>query len=1332
MRLSTRLLLLLSLIITASATELTSRLRFDPDDLRLRAAPDGVIPQLKGCGPGPVPVGAPDLPVAVVQFLLPHDWGEPQLDWDSVEVEAMRGVQIQPRQPAVRPGAALPAPVPADPQAYAAAAVRPLAELALVQRVRGRRIAVVHIHPLRYDHGQASLALATEVTVRLQDSAMRVEAAANAPARPLTTGDRQILAGILPAVANPEDLESEDDRQTESTTVQSVTDGENDRVDYLIITNDELAPSFDRLAARRSQTHGFSTAVISVDDIALEYNGDDLQDKIRACITKYYTDHDAWMVVLGGCDQVVPDRNCYVTTYTDIEKKMPTDLYYSCLDGSWDDDGDKVYGEAGDDTVDMGYEVIVGRIPVNTAAQANAYIDKLIAVEDNPPADIHDKFLMGGASLGMASWDGGTGLASDQNVEEADGHVSLYARPGDIYDDEAWSRRIYRNWVWGSGYQPETTACFFSSLTSWDESVPGDYAVSDTNMITRFNENWNQVWWFTHGDYSSWAAGGGFSSSDALSVSGHVNIIATAACMTAGFDKAEPCLSEAFLRNPDGGAVVYVGSSRYGLGDGYASGYGGPSGHYGGVLYLSLLGSSTRLVGPAFAAHKRALSGNCTSNGPYRWLQFGINLQGDPAYRLRLQDTAPLQVTTPSTLPTADAGEAYSQQLTASGGASPYHWTIEGGSYTEEAIASSWIDPGGAQGWRADDGSHELDLPFAFPFYNIPYDSVIVTTNGSINFARKAYTGSVSAGEFLSTMCIAPLWNDLSTDQADHHDVYINASAERVAITWKGCPHGASGTELVFQAVLYPDGTIDCNYKDADGLAAAVGLSLGDGRTYSAGALWGDPAIPADCSYRYTYDHNLPAGWSFSADGVLSGNPSATGSLSLTALVTDSSAYPDWARRSFTLIIDDPGNEPPAVAAAASADPTVVAATTTTLSCLGEDDGGEAALRYTWSASGPADAAFDQSNGTNAGKSCSATLSAAGSYSFTCTISDTSARAVQTTVDVEVIATPAEVVIAPQATEILSGTSTSFAATVNDQFGDPLVTQPQVDWAVSGGGTIDSTGAFTADTTATGTHTVSASHAELTGTATVTIITGPPPPWIAQDIGAVGADGHTTYAHATATFTLTGSGADIWNGSDEFHFLHRPWRGDGTLSARLASLESTHDWAKAGVLIRSSTAADGSFAMMALTPGNGATFQYRTSAGDDAASSKESGWSAPAWVRLRRDGDLFTGSVSGDGITWTEVDSIEIPMGEAVDIGIGVTSHNDGVLCEAVFEEVSLRDERRVDLRIEAGGVPQLSTITASQRDSIHYYAELIEHAVRGLQDDADVVIGFGAPGGEG
>jgi len=94
-----------------------------------------------------------------------------------------------------------------------------------------------------------------------------------------------------------------------------------------------------------------------------------------------------------------------------------------------------------------------------------------------------------------------------------------------------------------------------------------------------------------------------------------------------------------------------------------------------------------------------------------------------------------------------------------------------------------------------------------------------------------------------------------------------------------------------------------------------------------------------------------------------------------------------------------------------------------------------------------------------------------------------------------------------------------------------------------------------------------------------------PAPWTDQDIGTVGVAGSATVSGGT--FTANGGGADIWGGSDQFNFISQPLAGDADIVARVAGLGNTNGWAKAGVMIRQSLAADSSYAFTAMTPVNG-------------------------------------------------------------------------------------------------------------------------------------------------
>lgn len=174
--------------------------------------------------------------------------------------------------------------------------------------------------------------------------------------------------------------------------------------------------------------------------------------------------------------------------------------------------------------------------------------------------------------------------------------------------------------------------------------------------------------------------------------------------------------------------------------------------------------------------------------------------------------------------------------------------------------------------------------------------------------------------------------------------------------------------------------------------------------------------------------------------------------------------------------------------------------------------------------------------------------------------------------------------------------------------------------------------------------------------------------WLSADVGAVGSAGASQLNGGS--LSVDGSGADIWGTSDAFRFVYQTLRGDGSISTRVASLANTDGWAKAGVMIRESLAPDSAFAMAVVTPSNGVAFQWREASGAGADMAAALPAAAPCWVRLVRSGNLFTGSLSSDGVSWTPLGSRTIPMGTTVRIGLCVTAHNNSAVARAVFESM--------------------------------------------------------------
>jgi hypothetical protein len=180
---------------------------------------------------------------------------------------------------------------------------------------------------------------------------------------------------------------------------------------------------------------------------------------------------------------------------------------------------------------------------------------------------------------------------------------------------------------------------------------------------------------------------------------------------------------------------------------------------------------------------------------------------------------------------------------------------------------------------------------------------------------------------------------------------------------------------------------------------------------------------------------------------------------------------------------------------------------------------------------------------------------------------------------------------------------------------------------------------------------------------------GLPSGWSDQDIGSVGIAGSSSFS--SSTFTVKGSGADIWGTSDAFNYAYKSLTGDGNVTARVASQQNTSAWAKAGVLIRETTAANSAYAFMFVTPANGVSLQYRSSTGSSAGQAAQiSGLTAPYWVRLVRSGNTFTGYASADGTSWTQVGSVSVTMAASALEGLAVTAHNNTQLNTSTFDNV--------------------------------------------------------------
>jgi ABC-type transport system involved in multi-copper enzyme maturation permease subunit len=208
--------------------------------------------------------------------------------------------------------------------------------------------------------------------------------------------------------------------------------------------------------------------------------------------------------------------------------------------------------------------------------------------------------------------------------------------------------------------------------------------------------------------------------------------------------------------------------------------------------------------------------------------------------------------------------------------------------------------------------------------------------------------------------------------------------------------------------------------------------------------------------------------------------------------------------------------------------------------------------------------------------------------------------------------------------------------------------------------------------------------------------------------------------------------------TDAFYFVHQPLTGDGTITARVASITGelhshgdstplTIPWAKAGIMVKTSTKQGSSYAAMLVTPGHGVRMQYDFT-GDKAGSATD------RWLKLERKGDSVTGYEGSDGTRWTPLGTVQLSGAPTtVQIGLFVTSPayvlvtkkslggsmetGGATVATATFDQVSQTGEWT--------GEPVMSDADGDQADALGFTQQGSTFVVKGSGD-----IGPAVPGG--
>ncbi len=368
-----------------------------------------------------------------------------------------------------------------------------------------------------------------------------------------------------------------------------------DKTEEIIITKNDFIKFFEPLKDWKTQK-GVKTEIFDVDSIILNFSGNTKQEKIRNFIKWAYTSLGTDYVLLGGqCDyennhEVIPRMDLFykssgISGEPYDKDTIPSDMYYSNLDGDWNFDGDNTYGEI-EDSVDLYSDIYVGRAPCKDTNEVKIFVNKVINYERNPATDYIKKVMLPAEFLYYSYW-------------------------GDTVNN------IISN----------ITPDFVKDIKLYQST--GNY--SGSMVKNTIEEGVNFSHFASHGNAYG-TAGITIQDIDELTNNSKIGLFTGISCMTGAVDYVQggDCFAEHIVLNPNGGGVASIMNTRYGWG--YIPGL-GPSETIDTTMFHLIYVDSILNLGKINSLSKEQyvpvvqLEG---INGYYRWCIYELMLFGDP------------------------------------------------------------------------------------------------------------------------------------------------------------------------------------------------------------------------------------------------------------------------------------------------------------------------------------------------------------------------------------------------------------------------------------------------------------------------------------------------------------------------------------------------------------------------------------------------------------------------------------------------------------------------------------------------------------------------------
>jgi hypothetical protein len=182
--------------------------------------------------------------------------------------------------------------------------------------------------------------------------------------------------------------------------------------------------------------------------------------------------------------------------------------------------------------------------------------------------------------------------------------------------------------------------------------------------------------------------------------------------------------------------------------------------------------------------------------------------------------------------------------------------------------------------------------------------------------------------------------------------------------------------------------------------------------------------------------------------------------------------------------------------------------------------------------------------------------------------------------------------------------------------------------------------------------------------------------WTSTDIGSTGrgsARGEWPDCGCNQIWRVEGSGADVWGTADSFQFVHTTITGEFTNDWNVLSLDNTHPFAKAGLMVRDGLSSDAVNLILNVKPSGEVEFMARECVGCETQYLAGTTVTFPTDLYIDRFGSTFSTYVGeyGHGPSGSSrrlVGSVTLPVGDSVELGFAVTSHDTAQLAKAAFD----------------------------------------------------------------